>query len=271
MARQRYELHSTGFNPFLELVGGDSAGTPYATGICIPALAGIRYRALLAVVDLDAGDALVGMRTYSEIWAMQSSPGDGPTAPFYIFRCPIYTPSWNFIDGFQTYTLTFEKTPPASHRYNALEQPSFAYEDSNTPAMLFEAADFLGGGFVVPGYLGLTGYTPPGMRGTVQLCWRDNRRFPWDRVDIDAMRYIADGSTRVRLYYDVLQTDPATRFNPDVSSLNDPTALVPEDRFVLNDFPTTAVYGMAAASLIVEKRDRNRHYRKHLRRQAGSR
>lgn len=260
MLRRRHELASTGFDDFLELVGGDSAGTPEGTGIRVPFAPGFRYRALLAVADLVAGDAVIGLQQYAEIWGFQNSaPNDLPPPPLYPFKLQIGgnsagngLPTWHFIDGFITWTLTFQSSPPPDKQYDPRESRSFAYLDSNTPAMVFEDVTFPNLP-PEPGYLGLNFYVPPGMLGTSELCMREIR-YPWQLPARQPMRYIAPGARRVRLYADVLQTDPTTRFRPSVSAAQLPF-LCPEDRFTLSGgFEFLTYYGLVAGRIHVQRR-----------------
>jgi len=249
----RHEHASVGFDDFLELVGGDAAGTPEGTPLRVPLAPGFRYRFLTAVCDLQAGDAVVGLRQAIELWAPQPTSGgeEGPRPPIYPFRLPVTTPFWHFVDGFVTWTLTFESTPPAAHRFDPNESRSFAFEDSTTPALLFESVHFPVGPSE-PGYLGLDGYTPPGMRGQPQLTMRDIR-YPWGENARQSLRIVADGARRARLYCDVLQTDPETRNNPTLGGAG--TAfLCPEDLFVTQTFPDLAVYGAVAGAIRVARR-----------------
>lgn len=259
MLRFRHELASTGFDPFLELVGGDGAGTPEGTGLVVPFFPGLRYRFLLAVVDLAAGDAVVGLRQFLDLWAVQlisSGPPPGTLDPYFIFRQPVGgsngDPFWHFIDGFVTWTLTFESTPPPSHRYNPAEQRSFAYEDSTTPALLFETVDYPAVP-VFPGYVGLNAYTPPGMRGVSELTMRDIR-YPWQENALQDLWIEAPGSRRARFYADVLQTNPATRTQPFTIPPSGLQLTNPEDQFTTVLFPTTSRYGVVAGAIKVARR-----------------
>jgi hypothetical protein len=258
--RLRHELSAQGFDETLILVGGDAAGTPYASGLRVPYAPGFRYRLLVSVVDLAAGDFIMGLRQLVELWAFygtgeeEPSPPLPPDPPYYVFKLLVSTPDWHFIDGFTTWTLTSEPLPPPSHRFNVQEQQSLAFEDSTTPALVFETVGFPGAP-LLPGYIGLNAYTPPAMRGQVELCWRD-LRFPWSENSMSSVRMRATGATRVRLYCDVLQTDPVNRYNPDVGPLN-PQGFGLEDKFVTLDFPTSARYGVVNGSIIVGRQGGN--------------
>ena len=252
--RVRHEYSSTGFDDFLGLVGGDPSGTPEGGGIRIPqlALAGTWYRCLLSVVDLAAGDWLVGFGQHLELWGLVPSNTDTPTdPPIYPIRCVVGDiaggdPFWHAIDGNTVWTLTVEPNPPPGHATDPAECRSFAFQDASTPALVYETATL-----AVPGnYLSLTAYTAPGLRGKPLLTLRSIENNWWMRSQ-HTIRWRAPGSTRVRLYCDVLQTDPATRFNPSLSGTDD--AICREDRFVLIDAPDTAYYALVAGRLEIER------------------
>lgn len=252
MHRHRHEAASVGFDDFLQLVGGDAANTPEGTPIRVPTAPGFRYRVLTAVIDLNPGDAVVGLRQAVELWTVYPTIVDeAPTPPGFPARLPVVTPFWHFVDGFTTWTLTFESVPPGSHRFDPNESRSFAYEDSTSPALVFETVHFPMAP-AEPGYLGLDDYTPPGMRGQAFLTMRDIR-YPWGENALQTLRIVADGPRRARLYCDVLQTNPATRFNPSDLSAAQLAALCPEDRYTLAN-PLAARYGAVAGAIRVSRK-----------------
>lgn len=251
MHRLRHEYASTGFDDHLQLVGGDGAGTPEGSGLRVPNQPGFRYRFLCASVDLLAGDTIIGIRQAVELWGYPTS--DEETNFSYPFRLLVTNPFWHFIDGFITWTLTTESTPPPDHHYSVDESRSFAFEDSNAPALLFESV-LLGSPPQFPGYLGLVEYTPPGIKGTSELTLRDLRYLSTSNAADQNLRIEADGALRARLYCDVLQTDPSTRVQPGhVGGF-----LGDEDAFATQTFPNTAVYGLVFGSIQVASPDRRR-------------
>jgi len=246
----RHEVGATGFDDFLQLVGGDETGASQWTGIRIPAAPGFRYRCLLSVVDLNPGDAVIGIGQYLELLAPHNDSESTP--PFYPFVKSVATAAWRFIDGATTWTLTSENGNGPRHNYDPNEMESFAHRDAQTPALVFETAHFPAVPSE-PGYLGLDGYTPPKMLGRAEWSIRD-LRFPWGSNGGIDLRLEASANTRIRLYCDVLQTNPATRYNPSLSGLN-PAWLCPEDQFVLGNFPTTARYGRVAGRILFSRKD----------------
>lgn len=249
--RDVLETASLGFDDFLQGVGGDPTLSPSAVGLRVPALAGVRYLFLGARADLDPGDAVVGYRQLATQGFADNGDGDaGPlAAPLQPFERSITTPMWRPVDGFISWHLMGEpKAPPGAWRGGPFDQESFVFEDASTPALLYESAAFPGAP-ASPGYLGLSAYAPPVMRGTSILTLRDLRA-PWH--DPTRMRFVIDRPTTIRFYISVLQTDPATRFSLEVTPSDFTIAgLVPEDNFA-QAFPDYQ-YWRVGVGLLIER------------------
>lgn len=253
--RDVLETASFGFDDYLATVGSDPTLSPSNVGLRVPALAGVRYLFLGARADLDAGDAIVGYRQLASIGFAENNSVDTPTlAPLLPFERPIETPMWRPPDGFLSWHLMVQPKPQAgAQAAGPLDQEGFVYEDSNTPALLYETAT-IPSPAAANGYLGLTAYTPPVMRGTSLLTLRDLRA-PWHRPA--KMRFEIDRPTTVRFYIAVLQTDPTSRLTvtlePSDFTVN---GLVPEDNFA-QAFPNY-LYWRVGVDLLVERASRKR-------------
>lgn len=254
-ARDVLETASFGFDDYLAGVGGDPTLSASSVGLRVPALAGVRYLFLGARVDLDPGDAIVGYRQLATIGFADNGSDEAPSAaPLLPIERPIAAPQWHPPDAFISWHMMgMPKAPAGAWRAGPLDQESFIFEDSSTPALLYETAT-IPSPAAAPGYLGLTAYAPPTMRGTSILTLRDMRQ-PWHKPG--RMRFEIDRPTTVRFYISVLQTDPATRFaltlDPSDFTVN---GLTEEDNFG-QAFPDY-VYWRVGVGLIVERRKRTR-------------
>lgn len=252
--RDVLEVASFGFDDFLQGVGGDPTLSPSSVGLRVPALPGVRYLFLGARADLDAGDAVVGYRQLATQGFAQNAGGDpGPlAAPLEPFERSITSPSWHPIDGFLSWHLMGEsKAPAGAWRGGPLDEESFVFEDSSAPALLYESAAFPGAP-ASPGYLGLSAYAPPVMRGTSILTLRDLRA-PWHKPA--NMRFTVDRPTTIRFYISVLQTDPATRLSLTLTPSDFTIAgLEPEDNFA-QVFPNYQ-YWRVGVGLLIERAKR---------------
>ena len=253
--RDVLEVASFGFDDFLQTVGGNPSLSPSSVGLRVPALAGVRYLFLGARADLDPGDAIVGYRQLATQGFADNGGLDDPNAaPLLPFERTIKSPHWHPPDGFLSWHITTQPKPQAgAWRAGPLDQESFAFEDSSTPCLLYETAT-IPATPAAPGYLGLTAYTPPVMRGTSLLTLREVRA-PWHRPA--KMRFTIDRPTTVRFYIAVLQTNPATRLSIEVTP-SDFTieGLEPEDNFA-QAFPAYQ-YWRVGVGLIIERASRRK-------------
>jgi hypothetical protein len=203
------EAVSFGFDEFLQTFGSDPTLSPTSVGLRVPALPGVWYVFLGARADLTDGDAVVGYRQLVTIAEPRGTNLEIPTqAPLVPFERHVEAPQWHPPDGFVSWHLTTQPMPQAGkRRAGPFDQESFAFEDSTTPALLYETAHFPALP-PAPGYLGLDGYSAPMMRGTSVLTLRDVRA-PWHEPA--PFRLTIDRPTAVRFYIAVFQTNPATR------------------------------------------------------------
>lgn len=252
----RQEVISVGFDDLLELTTSD----PYSTGLRVPPLvAGVSfYRFLACVADLAEGDEVVGLRQFADMAEYELESGeDPPPAPVYPEKRPIVTSGWHFADTApMTWTVTFERLQNFYRRSGPFDQTSFQQYDTTGPALVYESAAFPAFP-TLPGYLGLSAYAPPAMRGIVQYELKDIR-FPIQQNDFFAIRRPIVGPMRVRVYVDVQQTDPDARFVPDFTASLSAQQLffvsggmTPEEQF-LQAFPAAIVHSVGA-SLIFDR------------------
>lgn len=255
MRRTRQEAISVGFDDLLELTGPD----PYATGLRVPPLVVAPfYRFLACVVDLAAGDEVIGLRQFANIAQFDLTSGESPPpAPVYAEKRPVVTSGWHFADTAPpVWSVTFERLANFYRRVGPFDQTSFLQYDTTGPALVYDSAAFPAFP-ALPGYLGLSEYTPPAMRGIVQYELKDIR-FPIQDNDFFAIRRPIAGPMRVRVYVDVQQTDPDTRFVPDYATGLSAQQLffvgggmTPEEQF-LQAFPSAIVHSVGA-SLIFDR------------------
>jgi hypothetical protein len=258
------ESASFGFDDFLTAVGGDEARTPTNVGLRVPAFVPVDalvnplgYLFLGARVDLDPGDRIVGYRTLASIGFAFNGLIETPlAAPLVPYERQIESAGWRFVDGMIDMHLTEEPKPPAVRLSGPFDQMSFAFEDANTPALLYETAHFPAVP-TAPGYLGLDGYTPPPMRGKTDLLTLRDVRTRWQRSS--ALRIDVERPTTYRFYIRVVQSSPTAveggapaRFQPTVTP-SDFTieGLTKEDNFV-QAFPK-AIYWRVGVALLVER------------------
>lgn len=235
--RRRSEVWSAGFDDGLQLIGGDQGLTPNWSGLLVPDFAAFPfYLFLTAVVDLQQGDEVFGVRQGLELGAPFSAvPATPPTSTQVL---EVTTPMWHgFPDGFATWILTFDGGK-RNMRYGPFDGPplgpvsTFKFEDSDSPALLYETAGFPGAP-ARPGYLGLNAYTPPALLGVSQIIMRDVR-FAMRLEPNYSMRLVVNARTRVRLYCLLKQTDTgdeSLRFIPSIPAASW-VGLCPEDRFI---------------------------------------
>lgn len=211
MRRGRHEIATVGFNPNLQLVGSDPSGSPYDLGIFIGANAGstkptLRQLYMLCMKSFNAGQRgrLIGFRQYLTLYVLETSPTVGASYPL---ERPVETPTWKYVDGNVLWGV--RKLPPKTHfRPNALNADGLAFEQSQTPAQLFET---IGGGIITPPYGGLF----PGNVLTPDLgSMRELRCRRWtEYVPCDV---VFEGPCDIGFFASVQQTNPSTRTAPPV-------------------------------------------------------
>lgn len=259
------ESASFGFDDFLTGVGGDPARTPTNVGLRVPAFVPVDalinplgYLFLGARVDLDPGDRIVGYRTLASIGIAFNASTEVPTAaPLVPYERQIESPGWRFVDGMIDMHLTEEPQAPARVQAGPFDQESFVFEDSSSPALLYETAHFPAVP-AAPGYLGLDGYTPPPLRGVTEVLTLRDVRTRWQRYS--KLRIDVERPTTYRFYIRVVQSvatavegGPPARFQPTIPPTDYTIeGLTKEDNFV-QAFPK-AIYWRVGVSLLVERR-----------------
>jgi hypothetical protein len=252
--RARDEAITVGFDDFLATLGEP----PFSTGIRVPPVVGPTYRILAARADLTTGDRVIGLRQFWSIaqYILSADGESPPPAPAYPEWRPVVAPGWRFVDiDPPTWRVTLEPLANFSRPKGPFDQDSFLQRDTTGPALVYETAAFP----VLPplpGYLGLSAYTPPPIRGQTVELLRDIR-FPQAQHEFFALAIPIDHPTTVRLYVDIQQTNPQTRskvnFATSLSAqqLFFVSGLVPEERF-LQDFPNAIVHA-AGGSLLFDR------------------
>lgn len=278
---KRHELASSGLDDFFATLGGHN------TGIRVPAAAisegephhPLDYLFLLHCVDLVPGDELVGLAQLLTIAAPQvvsppQGPPAGPAAPAAPVLSPVYpgekeivSPVWHFPDAYSRWFLTEDKKPPSGgSTFGGSDSDTFRFEDSDTPALLYETVHFPAVP-LAPGYLGLDDYTAPGIRGSVVLESRD-LRWPWsDLQPFPSLRKPVDTPTRFRFYLRLRQSDPGTRIKlplPNTLFFQFPTSFTPEDGYLVASQTVltadTLQYWRCAGRIVYQSGKHVRHF-----------
>jgi hypothetical protein len=232
-SKRRHEVASSGLDDFFANLTGHN------TGLRIPAAAvgaisgePIDYLFLLHMVDVSPGDELAGLATFLSIAAPQTI---SESTVLYPFERQVESILWKFPDTFYEFILTEDKVPPSGGASGAFDSDSFVFEDSQSPALLYETVHFPAVP-PAPGYLGLDDYTAPGIRGSVVLTVRD-LRWPWtDLQSFPSLRLAPNRNTRFRFYLRIRQTNPATRPElpiDDTMWAKFPDVFTPEDGYLV--------------------------------------
>jgi hypothetical protein len=123
---------------------------------------------------------------------------------------PVVTYNWRFVDAAWVWTLTREPLSSFMRKIGPFDQDSFMFQDSSSAALLYAFATFPPFP-IFPGYLGMTSYTPPALKGSKVLVAQDIR-WPFDSPQTNEELWIpVRRPERWRLYCDVVQTDPVNR------------------------------------------------------------
>jgi hypothetical protein len=250
----REEVASAGFDDFVQLVG-DGFGQAVGTGIRVPPAPNILYRVLCLVLDLGVCDELVHLGQFATLLFDRSLPVDDGDTVRWRDQIPITTEGWQGLpDTSTTWTVTVQPRAQPRRIAGPFDQDTFVFEDSDTPALVYETAHFPAVP-TMPGYLGLDAYTAPPMRGQPILSLRDVR-YAWTRNEAWFIRRRAQRPERVRVYCDVVQGNPATRTVPvdgvPGGALPEViTGLPPETRFV-QVFPG-AIVGKVGARAVLQR------------------
>lgn len=232
----RDQVMAAGYNEFFQ----GFPLPPASTGIRIPLLplTNTFYRVLCARLDLDDGDAITGIRQGIDIGAIAGTAVEGfPIAPMYPIVRPVVSPNWTFVDAMWRWVLTREpmSAPQRIPATGPLDQDSFVFEDSSSPALVYATAAIpVFAGAALPTYTGLTAYTPPALRGKVKAEIREIR-WPVDQSTPEGNLFFrVERPERWRLYCDVMQTNPTTRNTPTLGGATNTlaSALPAEELFL---------------------------------------
>jgi len=260
MGKRRQEFSTSGADQGLQGLSSDpfvgKTGTPAATGLRIPALVNgpdNRYLFLLATRVVNSGfTRVLGIRQYLEI-GLDIAPQLGIETERPV-TLSVVTPTFRFSDGANvSWHLVKEPTPTRDNRTPRTQAPSFGFQTSDSPALLyagFTAANVTATGAPVNYPVDLTSYTPPtwvndwqpiaGLKALrdIRYPWVDNQA--WDSID----EVVGGGSWRISLYASVLQTNPLTRpgiiYGPTIATDGSAVGGPPEEDFIYKfTFPTS--------------------------------
>jgi len=239
--RGRFEVTTAGFDPNLQLSGGDPWGAPVFTGLVVPttptnlfvpASQG-RYLFMLARFSPNYRTALVGLRQYASLFATLDS-GE-------ILEREIVSPMWRFPDANISWHVRLVPRGFRSTR-NPLNADSVQFLDSVSPALLFQL---------------LTPYVPPnagrpwGKPLRSDLGNIHDLRYPWRDSQVELELHVPiPPNYDVAVYASVAQHD--TSIDPPTLSTAQAAAASPEDAFWAA-FGANVQYGRVAASLIFEE------------------
>ncbi len=261
----RFEIVTNGPNAEFGFLRSDPYGTNAYTGLVVPtapstSIANARYLFMLARASFTnsenngayEGVRLVGIRQYVELIARiparqaPLSQNSGPPAGSTVsFRKEITSPLWHPQDGNISWHVMVISPGQRDHR-NPLNADGFMFQDSNSPALLYQTT-----GPYVPPNAGRPWGDPIGASlGNIH-----DLRYPW-RTDLS--EYPLDIPIPVPcdvvLFASVRQNDPA--LNPVLSDAVNANqqfmALGPEDQFVVA-YPTFAQYGVIAGALVFDQ------------------
>lgn len=232
-SKRRHEVASAGLDDFFANLTGQNTGLRIPTA-AVGAVSGLPldYLFLLHTVDVTPGDALVGLAQFLSMGAPQTI---SESTILYPFERQVQSVLWKFPDTYYEWILTEDKVQPSGGAAGANDSDSFAFEDSQTPALLYETVHFPAVP-PAPGYLGLDDYTAPGVRGSIVLTVRD-LRWPWtDLQSFPSLWLTPNKSTRYRFYLRIRQTNPATRIRLPIDQTawaKFPDVFTPEDGYLV--------------------------------------
>lgn len=257
--RRRIELVSIGTDSALQALGSDPYGDLTWLGLRVPAFvtSGPENRYLFQHCTFSVGEGVNarvrGIRMGWSLGYQQANPGPRVVEQWVDtpgFKLPDGNVSWHMrllSQGMPNVSQPATQDPLAGG-----QQPSLAFRDAGTPALLFETA-----ATPSPFYTDLTAYTPPngGMPWGQDLApglgtfyglkskWTDAHA--WHALDVPVQ-----GPARVVVYSSVQQSDPQTR--PTLTVPNPFVAtggLSPEEQFLIN-FPNAIIWRVAFAMIV---------------------
>lgn len=243
----RFEVVTTGLDPALRFIGSDPYNTSAYTGLIVPpgssaSISNARYLFLLARAQFQSGEKgvrLVGIRQYVDLVATIATEG----SPLQTFHREIESPMFHPPDGDISWHVM---TMPPTFRdtRNPANADSFVYQDSLSPALLFQTP--------AP-YSPPNGGRPWGRSIGASLGNIHELRYPWRDNHAE---YLLDIPIPlpcdVMLFASVRQNRVGT--NPTGAGMTDRqiAALSIEEQFLIN-FHETARYGRIAGSLVFKE------------------
>jgi hypothetical protein len=272
---RRWEIATTGFDEYLQLIGGDpysANGASTSVGLRVPTLAtptvllgGLtsRYLFLLSSFSVPEGGR-VRIRGYRQMVTIGYKQVEGESSPTTrIVEQLVTSPFWRFADGNVSWHIHRIGSPnaqgvPQNPGNGPADMSSFKQYWADGPALLYgPPAPARPAGDI---YTNLGSYAPPNAgkpygqpvaskQGTfydLRSPWEADRA--WDSLDIPI-----DGPDTIAFFASVRQTNPEARVALAAPStpLNYQAGLSSEEQFLLN-FPN-AIYWRVAGSLIVEE------------------
>lgn len=247
----RYSVTTAGFDPNLQLVGGDPWGTPNYTGLVIPAAATPlatpkkRYLFLLARAQFNNTERfrLRGLRQYLSIFGtFTDDSGNVQT-----FEHQVTSPAFRFPDGNVSWHVHL-LNKLARDRRNPNNADSLIYQDAYSPCLLYQVPPTAG--YVAPNGGRPWGHTPTSDLGNIH-----ELRYPWRDSQVELELDIPIPSPcDVAVFASVAQTNPAN--HPDFSTLTaGQLASLESDWQFYTQFSASCVFGRIAASLIFEEEE----------------
>ena len=266
----RSEIVTAGPNPEFGFIGSDPYKTNAYTGLVVPqtpssAIGNSRYLFLLARTSVGTGEKnsaenlgirLVGIRQYAEIiaripagtppLAAEGGPAAGSTVTF---RKEIESPLWHPPDGdISWHVMVVPKV--FRDKRNPSNTDGFMFQDSTSPALLYQTGAPSGVGYTPP-----NGGRPWGTALAASLGNMHELRYRWRTERSEQVLDIPlPAPCDIALFASVRQNDPAT--NPVFANIatNTPafTALSNEDRFLVA-YAAFAQYGAIAGALVFDQ------------------
>lgn len=248
----RLEVTTAGYDPNLQLVGGDPYGTPDFTGLLVPTAPTptgkpqLRYLFQLARIGFNNPESawLRGIRLYASLFGYTITQGV-TTGPF---EKQITSPMWRFPDGnISWHVMVIGKT--WRDRRNPANTDSLVFLDSSAPAQLFQ---------VPASVLPPVAYVPPnagrpwGKAIASDLGNIHDMRYPWRDDHAETVLNIPiPAPCDVAIFCSVAQHDFSvdTGVPAPVFTANQFAAATPEDQFW--SAYSNVQYGRVAASLII--------------------
>lgn len=235
-----FELASVGFDPNLQLIGGDPWGTSSWAGLIVPNDATPdykhRYLFLLAWMRLDANrwGRIRGLRTSILLGADVPSTIEGVP---YSVEYELQNPFWKAPTGNACFFLQRIPSPGQQPLLDPTVRgimPSVSYVYSNSPSLLYQSLS----PYVPPG-----NGVPPGVPLSAGLGnFYDNRFGPWRNEDAWSSTDIAvQGPCDIGLFCSVFQMADGQPV-PALGTLG----LPPDDEFLMNN-PTAKFKRVAGA------------------------